>query len=786
MKPEQGGRLDGGKLAGGRPVGKWDWYAAAAMAVLVVAIFHTFIFSDAVLFGTDMVPMGHMMRQVVADFWRSSLSIPVWNPYILCGLPVVDAMHGDIFYPAALLYLFLPLGKALGYKIVLHVWLAGVGMYLLLRVLGLARRSAFFGGIGYMTAPYFLSLVYAGHDGKMFVTALFPFCVAALELLLRRPVYIRAVALGALLGLLFLTTHPQMTYFAMWGLAAYLAFNLRRVAAARGLRKVLLWTAVALAIGVGMGCVQFLPTYYYTTNFSPRTGGVSFEFASSWSLHPEEIVSLLAPAFVGYNAGSTDSYWGRNPFKLNAESPGPLILVLAIGGFVLLARRRQAWAWLFLFIFCPLYALGAHTPLLKAAFYAVPGAKFLRAPSIIMFMFSCASSVLAATLVDSLLSKQLGKFEKRLLAGLLVLVVLVLVFFTVGRDALFGAWQGVFGRIDADKLSIAAGAAGELRRDALLLAGCSALVLAIGLSRRRTWRGGNLLVGACLAGALATSLPHSTRFITYIDQYPGLRNWLKPDAAARYLLEDKDIFRVLPLTGSSFYNKNYLPIFGLQTANGFYDNRIRFYETLTGQGQENLINPNVMSITNVKYVIAGGRVDHPSLVLERSFGQTAVYRNTRYLPRAFVVHEATVARDDEDALRTVLSAEFDPSRTIVLAEGQPLAGQAPAAGEWAKIEVNKPGKVVVRARAETPGYLFFSENYLPYWKARVDGRPAELLRCDVAMRAVPIGPGEHTVEMIYFSRWYALGAVMFLVSCAVVAASALLWWLRPRLRGKRA
>jgi hypothetical protein len=196
--------------------------------------------------------------------------------------------------------------------------------------------------------------------------------------------------------------------------------------------------------------------------------------------------------------------------------------------------------------------------------------------------------VLAATLVDSLLSKQLGKFEKRLLAGLLVLAVLVLVFFTVGRDALFGAWQGVFGGIDADKLSIAAGAAGELRRDALLLAGCSALVLAIGLSRRRTWRGGNLLVGACLAGALATSLPHSTRFITYIDQYPGLRNWLKPDAAARYLLEDKDIFRVLRLTGSSFYNKNYLPIFGLQTANGFYDNRIRFYETLTGQGQENL------------------------------------------------------------------------------------------------------------------------------------------------------------------------------------------------------
>ena len=180
-----------------------------------------------------------------------------------------------------------------------------------------------------------------------------------------------------------------MTYFAMWGLTVYLVFNLRRLAASGALRKGLLLVAVALVMGVAMGCIQFLPTYYYTTNFSPRTGGVTFEFASSWSLHPEEIVSLLTPAFVGYNVGSTDSYWGRNPFKLNAESPGPLVLLLAIGGFVLLARRREAWPWLFLFIFCPLYALGAHTPLLKAAFYAIPGAKFLRAPSIIMFMFSC-------------------------------------------------------------------------------------------------------------------------------------------------------------------------------------------------------------------------------------------------------------------------------------------------------------------------------------------------------------------------------------------------------------
>jgi hypothetical protein len=754
----------------GKRVSKWDWYAAAAMAALVVVVFHTFIFSGSMIFGSDMVPMGYMMRQVVADYWRANHSIPLWNPYILCGLPVIDAMHGDLFYPGALLYLLMPLAKALGYKIVLHVWLAGMAMYVLLRVLGLRRRSAFFGGVAYMAAPYFLSLVYAGHDGKMFVTSLFPLCVAGLELVLRHARFIYAVVFGGLLGLLFLTSHPQMTYFAVWGLAIYFLFGLRRLIATCSVRKVALLLTFSLAIGIGMGCIQFLPTYYYTANFSPRTGGVTLAFASSWSLHPEEIVSLLLPSFVGYSAGQADTYWGRNPFKLNAESPGPLVLLLALGGFVLLVKRREAWAWLTLFIFCPLYALGAHTPLLKIAFYAIPGAKFLRAPSIIMFMFSCSSSVLAAFLVDGFLARQAAPWRRKAVWGLGILLAVVLVLFTVGHGVLFGMWQGVFGKLDAARTATVGASAGALTRDALLLAVFGGLVLAAAASRYRSWRKGNLLFGICLAGVLATSLPHSMRFITYVDQYPGLRNWLKPDQAIQYVMADKDTFRVLPMTGSSFYNRDYLPIFGVETANGFYDNRIRFYDTLTGESQENLADPNVMSIANVKYVITSAPIQHPSLILERSFGQARVYRNRRFLPRTFLVHRAVVAANDAEALEVIKSPEFDPATTIVLAEGDAMEGE-PTGEEWARIESYSPGRVTVRARAAGPAYLFFSENYLPYWKARVDGKSAGLVRCDVAMRAVYLEPGEHLVEMKFTSRWFIAGAWIFLLSCLVVVVS---------------
>ena len=759
---------------------KWDWYAAAAFAVLVVIVFHGFIFTDKMFFGSDMIPMGYMMRQVVADYWRANGTIPLWDPYILGGLPVVDAMHGDLFYPPALLYLVMPLHKALGYKIVLHVWLAGIGMYVLLRTLALKRWPAFLGGLCYMTAPYFLSLIYAGHDGKMFVTALFPLCVAALELLLRYVKYIYAVVFGAVLGLLFLTAHPQMTYFAAWGLAIYFFFKIPRLARSKMLARGSLYLVIALLLGIGIGCVQFLPTYYYTTNFSPRTGGVTFAFASSWSLHPEEIVSLMYPMFGGY----LDSYWGRNPFKLNAESPGPLVLLLAIGGFIYLLKRRDAWPWLLLFIFCPLYALGAHTPLLKAAFYTVPGAKFLRAPSIIMFMFSCASSVLAAFLVDSLLAKQITAYQKKILTALLVLAAATTILFTAGRGALFSMWQGLYGNPGSEKVAIIQRYGGELSRDALIVGLCAGAALLLATSRYRNAREGKILLGVLLAGVLATSLPHSMRFV----QYLRLGDWLRRDPVIEQIRSDKDISRVLPATSADYYNRNYLPLFGIQTANGFYDNRIRYYETLTGTGQQNLTDPNIMRITNVKYVVTSQRVNHPLLALERDFKNLFLYRNRGFVPRASIVHNALVAESDSAALKVITSPSFDPSTTIVLAADQfaaAMSGTGDAgAEEWAEIETYLPDRVKVRARAASPGYLFFTENYLPYWKAYVDGREVPLLRCDIAMRAVHLEPGEHSIEMKFSSKWYRIGAYVCLVSCLIVVGSAAAAFRRPGRRSR--
>ncbi len=753
---------------------KSDWIVIGLLGVIVIAIFAGFIFTDRMLSGTDMVPMGYMMRKVVADYWKQNGTIPMWNPYILAGIPVVDAMHGDLFYPVSIFYVLMPLHKALGYKIILHVWIAGVAMYFLLRTLGLRRRAGLVGAVGYMVAPYLLSLIYAGHDAKMFVTALFPLCVMLLERMIRKPRLLEAALFGGAIGLLLLTAHPQMAYFAGWGLGIYFIFNIPRMVGNRTILRGILMLVLAGVLGIAIGCVQFMPTYYYTTNFSPRTGGVTLEFASSWSLHPEEIVSLLFPSFGGY----LDSYWGRNPFKLNAESPGPVILLLALCGFVYFIRRRDMLPWLVLFIFCPLYALGAHTPVLKIVFHSVPGAKFLRAPSVIMFMFSCASSVLAAYFVNGLLEKKLTRGQKQWLMGIILGTLAITIVFTVGKGAFLGMWRGIFGWPDQSRIEMARTASGSWPVDAILVA--VFVWAAIGLVRtayRQRWEGA-VWIGILVAGILVTGLRHSTRFIDYIN----VGDFVRKDPMIELVSRDPGHFRALPITGWSFYNRNYLPIFGIETANGFYDNRIRFYDTLVGEGQANLNHANVMGIANVKYVLTSERIAHSMLEPVQDFGRAFVYGNRGFLERAFIVHNTVVAADDSAALDLIKSGGFNPATTIVLHEGEGMAGGEASAGEHASIESDDPGGVVIRARLESEGYLYYSGNYLPHWKAYVDGEEVPVERCNISMRAVRLPPGEHRITMKYDSPWFRLGTYLCLASCAAVALIIAAGWWRSRKR----
>ena len=125
-------------------------YALCAFSLAWPALLGRTLVADA---SSDQFRAGYAFREFAATYFKTHGSVPLWNPYLQGGMPFVGAMHGDIFYPTALMRLVMPTEYGITWGLIAHFFLCGLATYAFLRVAG--RRSftgALVGGIAYMMA----------------------------------------------------------------------------------------------------------------------------------------------------------------------------------------------------------------------------------------------------------------------------------------------------------------------------------------------------------------------------------------------------------------------------------------------------------------------------------------------------------------------------------------------------------------------------------------------------------------------------------------------------------
>src|SRR5688572_13879556 len=91
----------------------------------VLAGLKTFVYRD---FGLFSYPLAYHWRE---SFWAGEL--PLWNPYSNCGLPFLAQWNTMVLYPLSLVYVLLPLPWSLNFFCLFHLFMAGLGMYVLAR-----------------------------------------------------------------------------------------------------------------------------------------------------------------------------------------------------------------------------------------------------------------------------------------------------------------------------------------------------------------------------------------------------------------------------------------------------------------------------------------------------------------------------------------------------------------------------------------------------------------------------------------------------------------------------
>ena len=785
------------------------WLVPVLYALVTIALFPEAIFLGDSLLGTDSFALSYFARNFYTEFVQTHHAFPLWNPLMLGGLPFIDGMHGDIFYPPSLMLFFLNAKTMWAWKMILHVFAAGAFTYLWLRRgLKLSRGPAFFGGLVYMMGADLVSLVYPGGDGKLFVSALAPlvFWMAERAVAEKRLHHFAAFALS--ITLIILTSHMQLAYFCIWGVSLYFLFRVwetwRASRSGGEAARLIGLFALAGVLGVGAAAVQVLPPLAYLREYSQRNDArvepaQAYAEATSYSLHPEEIVSLVVPEFIGETrAGADPTYWGRNPFKLNHEYAGLIALLLVP---VLFFRRRTPRVWFFsgLAVLSLVYAVGATTPLFHL-FYLIPGVRLFRAPSLIIFLYGLSLATLGALALERLLEWRAAVDDHRTVTRYFwiatgVLGVLALL---ASSGALLGFWKAVI-------YNPPSGGAGQLGPAEMLATNepriavgfwiaflLSALTAGWWMGTRSIAYNARIAV-LLIAGVAAVDLYRVDRWfisstLTMNRMQDEQGTTFAADESIAFLQQRQAagaVFRAFDLglwAGMPrSYGHNDLATHGIEQLGGHHGNEIgRFVKLVGPDGQPDgglaRSNLHMLSTLNVGYILLPQRIQDPQWEEVFVGSRSAVYRNRNVVPRAFLATSIEVT-DDATTLTPMQSPDFNgTSPFLTAAITGPVTPQPGAQGgvTWRERGINGSS---LEVRTDRPALLVITDNWYPMWKATVDGSPVAVERVNYTFRGIAVPAGTHQVEMHYEAsnaRMPALVSIVLLLALTGIVVAGML------------
>jgi hypothetical protein len=161
-------------------------------------------------------------------------------------------------------------------------------------------------------------------------------------------------------------------------------------------------------------------------------------------------------------------------------------------------------------------------------------------------------------------------------------------------------------------------------------------------------------------------------------------------------------------------------------------------------------------------------------------GGCALFEFTGALPRAKLYSNWQISTNDDATLKTLASTNFDPWQTVLVSMPLPVAAATNQNAGSVEFKSYAPKDILFNAQATVPAVLLLNDKFDPHWRVLVDGKPAELLRCNFIMRGVYLTPGTHTVEFKFAfpngSLYVSLAAIgiglLLLVALALVRPTA--------------
>jgi hypothetical protein len=763
-------------------------WAAALLAMITVLLFHQVIFGGMTFSAPDATaPVGFVRMGELALYHDHVY--PLWNPFVFLGMPsFASGAYNPLIYPPdwplALVAKVVPLPELTW--LLLYYFLGGLFFFLLAREWGARPEGALLGAVALMFGPNLVAVGSHGHGSQMVNSAYLPLLLWLAARWMRRGGLHHLGWLALAGGFQMLRGHAQIAFYTWVAVGLYVAVEVVAgvldARAGRATRPVPTLLGRAAAIGAAMALAFGMAGFYnlplrdyarYSIRGGGAGGGVGMEYATAWSLAPWELPTIVIPGAVGFG-GAT--YWGGMPFTDYPNAyVGMITVALALPALLTIGRLR-VYA-LVLAGLALLIAMGRYFPLYGLLYEHLPLFNKFRVPVMILVLFQLAAALGLAWgwsgVLEPPVAKPRDRIERWLFATGAVLVVL-LVMATVGRD---GWRSGYLAAVQSHRPDLPpqageaafAGFVGDLLRVALF--GLAAVAAALLAHRRRL--SATVASGALLLLLLGELWPVSAEVMhpvigPYVPQVVDQGR----DDVVEFLEKagPPGSFRVWPVEE---LRSNRYAGFGVASIGGYHAAKPRAFQDLADAG---LVpspdhpgeNPYWLRLLNVRYIVTQQQVDDPRFHVV-FHGSGNVIENPDALPRATLVTRYRVAASPRAILDSIAAGREDSARLTWL-EHDPGLTLGPGDGGRATITRYRLNDVTVDVDAPAPALLRLADLWYPDWKAAVDGRPAEILRADYLLRAVPVPAGRHQVEFRFESKSVKTGFLLSIVSAALALA----------------
>jgi hypothetical protein len=689
---------------------------------------------------SDIVALHLATKTVLYDSIRSGRGLPFWRDDEMSGLPAFTNPESQYLYPLHALFYVLKPVKAVGPTIWIQLVAGALAFYWVGAVLGLGRPARLLMAVAQLFNFKLIAITYAGFLPVLPIVTLLPLLFASLFDLMDRPDPKRALVLSAVAAVCLSTGGFQLLYDAAIPLCGYLAWQMVtwwRAGRPAHAGKVALGALAAGAAAFGLMACQLVPMLAESALLSRNQASYRF-FLSGYTLTLRHLLGFLRPEAFGRLTDATRA--GRYLWE-DTTYFGIIPLALAIVGAVRGWRRRHVPFLVAGFVATLLLATAS--PFTRLLYETLPGFGLFRMP--IRFVY--LTGLFGIALAGVGLEETMAMLRRRSAAGrpwssarALPAVLLVL----MAAEGVFYAHRYVRTKPEAFVLPT--------------------------------------------PGYAAFFAADTTTFRIA----PAARDVLQPGWAAPLHLQ--------LVTGGIPYNLadygDYLEM--LETG------RVGASGTFAWAYPGRVARPDLLDALNVKYVVspvplrevgqagfheAAHLTDQPVFAFFQGMtqGDMYIYRNDRFLERAFWVKQV-VGAGDRDAMIAAMIDHDLVSTAIVhgdAAPGQAAASSDPGTDDRVAVVSSSAGDLALDTHTGGRRFLVISEIRHPGWRASLDGADLPLAAADLALMGAWIPAGDHHVLLRFRPLRWPFAAGLSIVFAVLWSAAALaLWWRSRRDSGR--